>query len=213
MFLSRIELDTQSDKTRRAVAVPTMIHAAIEGCFPRREDGNERKLWRLDSLKGKLYLLLLSPERPDFINFASQFCPKGVLGETRDYDALLARIEQGQSWRFRLRANAARSVVAEKGARGKPRAHTTTAYQREWLNSKAPLCGFALEEDGFDVVQVDTLQFRRSEARDARVTIGVAVYEGKLTVTDAALLREALTRGVGRAKAYGCGLLTLAREP
>jgi CRISPR system Cascade subunit CasE len=38
----------------------------------------------------------------------------------------------------------------------------------------------------------------------------MATYDGILTVTDPALLRRALCHGVGRAKAYGCGLLTLA---
>ncbi len=211
MFLSRIELDMKRDKTLRAMATPTMIHAAIEGCFPRREGGNERKLWRLDTLGGKLYLLLLSSERPDFASFAAQFSPIGISGESKDYAPLLASIGNGQIWRFRLRANAARSIIEEKGARGKPHAHTTTAHQLEWLQNKAPRCGFSLQEDGFDVVASDTMQFRRSEARDTRVTIGAVVFEGQLTVIDAELFREALTKGVGRAKAYGCGLLTLAR--
>ena len=38
-------------------------------------------------------------------------------------------------------------------------------------------------------------------------------FEGLLRVTDAALFREALTRGIGRGKAYGLGLLTLMRAP
>ena len=36
-------------------------------------------------------------------------------------------------------------------------------------------------------------------------------YEGNLRVTDADLFRKSLTRGVGRARGYGCGLISLAR--
>ena len=43
------------------------------------------------------------------------------------------------------------------------------------------------------------------------MTLGVATFEGVLEVTDPDALRRALTHGIGRGKAYGCGLMTLAR--
>ena len=42
-------------------------------------------------------------------------------------------------------------------------------------------------------------------------TLATATYEGRLEVTDPLMLRQALTHGIGPAKGYGCGLLTLAR--
>ena len=44
------------------------------------------------------------------------------------------------------------------------------------------------------------------------VTIGRVTYEGMLQVTDPDPLRQAMTQGIGRARAYGCGLLTLANR-
>ena len=44
-----------------------------------------------------------------------------------------------------------------------------------------------------------------------RVTINRTVYEGVARVTDPDALRRALVAGIGRSKAYGCGLMTLAR--
>ena len=41
------------------------------------------------------------------------------------------------------------------------------------------------------------------------VTLLQATFEGVLTVTDAAAFRNALTKGIGRAKAYGMGMLTV----
>ncbi|MFD8417091.1 type I-E CRISPR-associated protein Cas6/Cse3/CasE [Streptomyces sp. NPDC059650] len=43
------------------------------------------------------------------------------------------------------------------------------------------------------------------------VTLDVVVYEGTLTVTDPPLLAQVLVAGIGSGKAYGCGMLTLAR--
>lgn len=44
------------------------------------------------------------------------------------------------------------------------------------------------------------------------VRITTARFEGELTVVDAAALRHALMYGIGRARGYGCGLLTLAKR-
>ncbi len=44
-----------------------------------------------------------------------------------------------------------------------------------------------------------------------RVTIGRVVYEGRLRIEDASLFRSLLVNGIGPSKAYGCGLMTLAR--
>ena len=57
------------------------------------------------------------------------------------------------------------------------------------------------------VVQRETQRFKRG---GSQVTIVRATFQGVLEVTSADALREALVNGVGRAKAYGCGLLTLA---
>lgn len=63
-------------------------------------------------------------------------------------------------------------------------------------------------EPTFRVVDREVRRFRRQEGT---VTLGTAVFEGQLRVADVKRLREALMSGIGRAKAYGCGLMTLAR--
>ncbi|MGV9311831.1 type I-E CRISPR-associated protein Cas6/Cse3/CasE [Streptomyces sp. NPDC003691] len=48
----------------------------------------------------------------------------------------------------------------------------------------------------------------RSPASDVRFT--QATFDGRLEITDLAAFRRTLTHGLGKAKAYGCGLMTLA---
>ena len=43
------------------------------------------------------------------------------------------------------------------------------------------------------------------------MTLALATFEGVLEVTDPDALRHGLVHGIGRGKAYGCGLMTLAR--
>jgi CRISPR system Cascade subunit CasE len=118
-----------------------------------------------------------------------------------------------------LRANPVHSVKdgANASSRGKVYAHVTVEQQKGWLSQRAQSCGFMLKEEdsgegreSFDVTQSDQLRFRR---QDKFVTLGVATFEGVLRVTDTALFVKALTEGIGRAKAYGCGLLTIIRLP
>ncbi|MCK8679404.1 type I-E CRISPR-associated protein Cas6/Cse3/CasE [Streptomyces lichenis] len=45
------------------------------------------------------------------------------------------------------------------------------------------------------------------------VTLVTATFDGRLEITDPEALRRTLTQGLGRARAYGCGLLTLAPLP
>lgn len=44
---------------------------------------------------------------------------------------------------------------------------------------------------------------------DHRLTIGTALFEGELEVTDAERFRAAFRNGIGPGKAFGCGLLSL----
>jgi CRISPR system Cascade subunit CasE len=217
MYLSRIVLDTKRCDTMRALNSPQVLHAAVEKCYPDSpKDSPPRKLWRVDRLKGRSYLLLLSLEKPDFARLASQFCSSDTQGESKPYDPFLSKVSAGQQWQFRLRANPVHSVKdgANASGRGKVYAHVTVEQQKGWLRQRAHSCGFELTvgDNGelFDVIQSDQLRFRR---QDKFVTLGVATFEGVLRVTDAVLFVKTLTEGVGRAKAYGCGLLTIARLP
>jgi CRISPR system Cascade subunit CasE len=209
MYLSRIELNQNRRETTRALSSPHVLHAALEGSFP-AQGADKRNLWRVDVLGHSLYVLLLSRVKPDFTHIIEQFGwpASDQKWETKDYSAFLSRIQIGQAWRFRLTANPTHSVKSADGKRGKVVAHITTEYQKKWLISRAEANGFVLEDKGFDVVQSETKTFRR---KDKTVTLGVTVFEGLLTVADAELLAAALTGGIGRAKGYGCGLLTLAK--
>lgn len=60
------------------------------------------------------------------------------------------------------------------------------------------------------VTERDVLRFRKGKSWQHPVNIAMARFRGELEITDTGQLRDALTNGMGRGKAYGCGLLTLA---
>lgn len=213
MYLSRISLDAKKRETMRALASPQLLHGAVEQSFGRER---RRNLWRIDWLGETCYLLVLSTERPDFMHVAEQFgYPASQRPfETKEYGPLLARLQLGQIWRFRLRANPVRSSSKEKdeaSERGKVFAHVTQEQQRQWLLARAEACGFALEENSFDIVHTQWMKFHKGRDGSREVKLRTATFEGVLTISDIERFKQTLLSGIGRAKAYGCGLLTIAR--
>ena len=224
MFLTKIELDPARRLARKYLGSPQVMHAVVLKATGGDDgDGPGRVLWRVDGrARGTTAsLYLLSPSEPDCSQIIQEAGTAGEQARTLDYSPFLERLGAGQQWAFRLAANPSYSASRGPGARGKRFGHVTVEQQRQWLVARAPGYGFELapvddEEADTSVVVVrrERPVFRRENptrrARD-RVTINRTVYEGGLRVTDAEALRRALVAGIGRSKAYGCGLMTLAR--
>ena len=227
MFISRIPLNTARISAQQLIASPYRMHAAVEGAFPPgsvRDGEDGRILWRLDSLdQGRgLWLYVVSPEAPDFTHIIEQAgWPTHMTWESKDYGPLLSRIAVGQCWNFRLKANPVRLAWKDRGERsqvssdqivGKLQGHITVQYQTAWLLDRCDKHGFTILPD--DSGEPSVIVKQRHQERFGRggktVTLTTAVYEGCLQVTDADKFRHVLCHGLGRAKGFGCGLLTVA---
>lgn len=207
MYLTRLELDTSKQKTIMALASPALFHGAVERAFA--DKGG--KLWRLDKLAGKTYLLIVSNSCPDLHSIAEQFGARDSW-ESLDYAPFLNKIQNGDRRGFRLKANPVITKSIGMGRRGKVLAHVTVAQQKQWLLDRAEKYGFRLEPAEFSVVQSDWVSFRKGTEGGKKVTFRSAVFEGTLTVSDADLFRQLLQNGLGREKAYGCGMMTVTRR-
>ncbi len=206
MYLSRVALDTTRRNTQMALASPSKFHGAVEEAFPEKQ---ARNLWRIDTLGGTMYLLLLSADKPDLSHLAAQFGNPKNCGESKDYDMLLNRIREGSVWQFRLTANPTHSIKRNEG-RGKVVAHRTEKFQQEWLRRQGEKHGFSLVPETVRVTEKKWKVFsKRNTAK--KVKLLEAVFEGRLKVENAGLFQNALIHGIGREKAYGMGLLTIVR--
>lgn len=117
--------------------------------------------------------------------------------------------------------------------RGKPRrsfriGHSTAAHQLAWFLDRSEQWGFTVPESRTDPscleaadgevptpareVRITARQRRSFDKKKSQhpVVLRTVTFEGLLEVTDPVLLTERLLGGIGPAKAYGCGLLTLA---
>lgn len=214
MYLSRVALNLSKRKTLMALANPNLFHGAIEHAF---SGPRTRRLWRIDTLHGQRYLLLVSETPPDFTAIVAQFGydnhPDTAL--TKDYTPLLNRIKIDSQWHFRLVANPTHSKAREKDGqliRGKVYPHVSPKHQKRWLIEQSTKRGFVLTDDDFQIVEDRTISFRKGANHKHRVSIVAVTYEGVLTVTDAEMFQHTLIEGIGREKAYGLGLLTVAEQ-
>lgn len=210
MILTRIKLNIRRAGARKILGSPQNMHAAIEAGFP-TSFSKDRCLWRVDSedpVRPLLYVL--SPSKPDFTHIEEQAgWPTQPTAQSLSYEPILDALNRGQHWAFRLTANPTHRVKV--GERTKIFAHKTVENQLAWLLGKQQSLGISLEVDGQITCRLSKRQTFRFKRKDDLVTLGIATFDGLLTVEDPGLLRQALTEGIGRAKAYGCGLMTLAK--
>ena len=210
MYLTRLELDPQNRATMRALSNPDIFHGAIESSFPGER---KRRLWRIDSLAGRRYLLLVSEDRPNLQTVQGQFGFPDRPWLTKDYQSFLDGIQPGSRLHFRLVANPTCSGPGDPvhNKRGKVYSHCTIAQQKEWLKKRSEKHGFSVSEDEFDVVHRQKISFFKSGAGHHKVFLSSVAFEGFLRVTDAELFSQLLVRGMGREKAFGMGMMTVMK--
>ena len=139
---------------------------------------------------------------------------------------------QGGRYRFILRVN---PVITKKDNEGKARRHDVVMNAKNEIgfaslsaSEKPPINELIAEvgsqwlhkrqqEHGFDVNKGYLLvsryqQHRIHKSRKSRpIRYSTLDFSGILQVADSGRLTDALTKGIGPAKAFGCGLLSLAR--
>ena len=100
-----------------------------------------------------------------------------------------------------------RAFAAGKGPDGKKRAFPAApkfdAARRAWLARQGDARGFAVVRAAF------TLESAAIRRQAGTFGFNVAVFTGRLKVTDAAKFESALRDGVGTRRGYGCGMLML----
>ena len=204
-YISRVEIDIDN---RRKISDLTHLgayHNWVERSFPTEADFGKRsrKLWRIDQIKGKQYLLIVSQCEPDLERLEVYGVPE--TSQCKSYDSFLESITNGQEMLFRLTANPVRAVKQNSG-RGKIYPHVTAEQQLEYLEQRSEKLGFILTDNNYYITQRD---FPVLKKKGKSIRLARATYEGSLLVDNKEIFIRTLTEGVGREKAYGFGLMTV----
>lgn len=210
MFLTKLILDPTAYRPQRLLRNTQQLHAAIAASFPCGEGG--RVLWRVEpSRGGDVVLLVASPRGPNPAELSERITNPDRTA-TRPYGQLLDRIQKGDRYRFRGTLNPIRTH------NGRHTPIMDRQAQIEWLTRKLASNGAIVSAHSTDLdhdepdVQITSTLHDRFDRRDSgsRVELLKVTFDGSLEVCDSQALRHILCNGLGRAKGYGCGLLTLA---
>jgi CRISPR system Cascade subunit CasE len=216
--LTRIRLDSASRGVTRELADPVAVHRRTMSAFKTVEGSPAREtlgvLWRVDTDSSRRSMLLVQSNEPGDWNVL----PDGWVGsvDTKNIDGVLDSLRSGQTLRFRLRANATRKINTKTGDDGVRRNGQrvplrSTEKALEWLARHGQAAGFDLVEDiGAPSVDMRSESPASGPRTGGPVTVEAVRFEGLMVVKDAVRLAYATRTGIGPAKAFGCGLLSLA---
>jgi len=211
MYLSRLTINTRSPVALRALSDPYAMHQLVWSAFPDREQGGTgRVLFRLEPLAdGRPPVVLVQSQRePAWEPLEQTGC---LTSECKPSSPMVSR---GQRLRFRLRANpTARRVFSPPVPEGMPKPSGTRIgvygeeAQRRWLEAKAEKYGFRL----LDCRVLDRgFVVSRKPGHGDPIRHLCVDFEGVLQVTDPKGFLAALESGIGSAKGFGFGLLSVA---
>jgi CRISPR system Cascade subunit CasE len=229
MYLTRAFLDPKSREVRADIRSPESLHKTVMRAFPGGAGMSPRSahgvLHRLDQDRGdRLVLLVQSRIKPMIERWAAgyvldiggdvdlAFSSVGENPAIRNVAAERVALRPGRRLAFRLRANTTRKVDTKTGPDGTKR-HGRRVPVRDdeerlrWLARHAEPAGFEFDESEVRVTEVAATCGRGGKS----VTVGGALFEGALIVRDADRFVRAIEAGIGPAKAYGFGLLSIAK--
>jgi CRISPR system Cascade subunit CasE len=227
MYLSRAFLNPTSSAVRADLADVASLHRKVMSMFPEAASKSARKefgvLHRLDddTRRGRLVLLVQSVVAPNFTQLDAGYLLElgndldwggsGAFANpaVREVDEERARIRTGDRFAFRLLANTTRKILTKTGEDGARKNGKRVPVRGDearlaWLARHAERGGFRVE--GAQIVEIPS-----RHGRSRKVVFGGAMFNGVLGVTDPVAFRVALQEGVGPAKAFGFGLLSIQR--
>lgn len=206
MYLSLLKLNPSARKTRELMFSPYQLHQAIYHAFPK--DGAGRVLYRIDENQrlGTISLLVQSEKEPDWQKAEYLIL---CLMDKAEFHLFTPDLKSGRTLFFRLRANPS----VKKQEEGKKNGYRMGIIQEEdqlaWLNRKAESGGFSIVS--CRIIPEGMALDDRSGAVNDKLRHYSVCFEGVLKVTDETIFTETVENGIGSAKGFGFGLLSLAR--
>ena len=198
MYLSRVEIDIKNRRKIKNLSHVGAFHNWVENSFPKeiKFKQRSRKLWRIDKLNGKEYLLIVSSEKPD-IQILEKYGVQDS-AETKYYGDFLGKLKNGQKMKFRVVLNPVISIPQRNGERGIVKPHVTIEYQMKYLLDRSEKNGFIINKEEVNIVERGYVEFKKPKNKSIRLV--KVVYEGILTIKDVDIFRNILINGIGKKK-------------
>lgn len=207
------------------------LHQILWRGFPGldRGENENRFLYRHDERETEHSVLVQSATIPDWSFLADE--AEGTTADVKAFDP--ARLVEGISLRFLLRANPVvtrkyedgskrriavgsdREQLARKRGMNKDDLPTREQMLFDWIEKNGNEGGFAIERGENERILCDVgpnhdITVHKPGKKDSVVLTAID-FTGILRVTDPAAFANTLQRGIGRGRAFGCGLISVRR--
>jgi CRISPR system Cascade subunit CasE len=241
MYLSRVNvLAEQPDKLAEILkADHYQLHQLLWRLFPAlKEQAHRDFLFRRDDDKGYPVFYVLSPTEPSSLPGilaveSREFNPQLKPGDLLRFTLRANPVEQTTKPRTREEQGALFAERKKKGLRDKnvlPMKRVRhdvvmqlkkklsdterTRYSQSELEQRAgeAWLGKKAQKNGFELLSVTAEGYQQHHFKKRGIKISTLDFHGVLEVTEPGLfIQEAIYKGIGPAKAFGCGLLSLSR--
>ncbi|MFJ5228664.1 type I-E CRISPR-associated protein Cas6/Cse3/CasE [Kitasatospora sp. NPDC088391] len=210
LWLTRIIPDPRHPDVRHDADEAVRLHHRIMSLFPDDVPSTEPRrhlgiLFRTETGRDGEQILLQSNRRPDPAQLPDGY---GTIA-AKPLAPLLDALRKDLPVRYRIAA----SPVRKPGATTRALYHLPEvvalggAHADEWWTRQAETSGLALTT--LHSIPLDAATGHRRQDRH-RIHHTRTLFEGTARITDPDLLRTRIREGIGRGKAYGCGLLSIA---
>jgi CRISPR system Cascade subunit CasE len=196
MFLSQLTFDPMNRKTMKTLSDFYALHQAVMCAFKKYGD-RPRVLYRLEPEmhQEKVVVLVQSPVNPIWVDEDRQRVGM-ISARTKTYAPCMKR---GSALRFRLRAN---PTVKREGKRyGLIRDEALEKWLIRWEERVgARFVNFNVIDEGY-------LKGVRGKQG---IRIKTVRFDGRLIVYDTNAFLNHIVSGIGPAKGFGCGMLSIS---
>ncbi len=220
MYFSKITLKPTADRAKYAETVCANTykeHQELWKLFNDDPDADRDFIYRYEPQNNIPAYYVVSNRKPNDQTYLWDI-------QTKDYQPKLAI---GEKYAFILRVN---PVISKKGRRHDVVMHKKylmnykkidklkrpTSQQiieeagREWLQSRVESAGFSFDNES---VRIDGYQAKTSGKKRGNKEIRYSTmdYRGILSITNPDAFSKVLMQGIGKARAFGCGLMLIRR--
>lgn len=201
MYLTKFKLDPQHPQVRQGLINAHDMHRNILNLFDAQRQNNN-VLYSVNRSDGACDLYLHSDIQP--VLDEKHLSRYGMtLSYSVDQEGKYRSVKSGTAFSFILDAMPFKAAVQDDiCSRGKRQCLQDPESRLQWLDRKG-------EQGGFQVLSAKEHPMERINVLRRGVSYYMARYRytGELLVTDDALFRETLRKGIGPGKSYGLGLL------
>jgi CRISPR system Cascade subunit CasE len=209
LWLTRIILNPHSREAHRDSRNAVELHYRVMKLFPDNLGDQARQqlgiLFRAEETPQGSYVLVQSRTRPDL----TALPPHYAQADSRPLTPLLDALRPGLPVRYRIDASAIRKPrkTTQELYGLKPIVALTGPAAVEWWKNQAEQAGLKL--DTVHATRLDAATGIKAQGKQ-RIHNARTRFEGNALISDPEPLRQRVEEGIGRGKAYGCGLLSIA---